>query len=239
MNLVPIGLAGALLLATHLGFSATGLRDRFAARVGEGLYLAFFSLVSLACFALLIWVYRLSPRTQYFWYPAPELYQISQIIMAGACLLLAGSLLVRNPSTVGQGALLGEPAGRAQAVRGVNRITRHPFLWGVALWSIAHLVANGDRASVVLFGTLLVLALLGTRSLDAKKQRQLGADWEAFAATTSNVPFTALLRRATGGRTRPPLPALLVELGGAVLAAAALYAACYFGHRWIAGVGLS
>jgi uncharacterized membrane protein len=79
------------------------------------------------------------------------------------------------------------------AVRGVLRITRHPFLWGVASWAAFHLAANGDLASVVLFGTFLALSILGTFSIDAKRRRKLGAQWDAFAARTSNVPFAAIL----------------------------------------------
>jgi uncharacterized membrane protein len=34
----------------------------------------------------------------------------------------------------------------------LKRVMRHPFLWGVALWAIAHLLTNGDMASLLLFG---------------------------------------------------------------------------------------
>jgi uncharacterized membrane protein len=74
----------------------------------------------------------------------------------------------------------------------VLRITRHPFLWGVAIWSAFHLSATGDYASVILFGTFLVLSLLGTTSIDAKRQRKLGEQWSAFAQRTSNLPFAAI-----------------------------------------------
>ena len=45
---------------------------------------------------------------------------------------------------------------------------------------------------------LLVLALFGTLSIDAKRKRKLGSAWDAFAAETSNVPFAAIL----SGRNR-------------------------------------
>ena len=72
------------------------------------------------------------------------------------------------------------------------RITRHPFLWGVALWAAGHLMVNGDLASLILFGSLLVLAVFGTGSIDAKRRRALGEKWDAFAAKTSAVPFAAI-----------------------------------------------
>ena len=71
-------------------------------------------------------------------------------------------------------------------------MTRHPFLMGVALWAFLHLVANGDVASVLLFGTLLVVALAGAPSIDAKRRRGVGEQaWNGFASRTSIVPFAA------------------------------------------------
>jgi uncharacterized membrane protein len=77
--------------------------------------------------------------------------------------------------------------------RGMIRITRHPFLWGVALWALVHLAANGDLASTIFFGSLLVLALGGTTTIDAKRRRVFGDAWQRFADVTSNVPFAAIL----------------------------------------------
>jgi len=42
----------------------------------------------------------------------------------------------------------------------LKRVTRHPMLWGVTLWSVAHLIANGDLASILLFGSFVVFSLL-------------------------------------------------------------------------------
>ena len=50
---------------------------------------------------------------------------------------------------------------------GALRVTRHPFLWGIALFSVGHLATVPTRASLLLFGTLLVVALTGTVSIDA------------------------------------------------------------------------
>lgn len=42
----------------------------------------------------------------------------------------------------------------------IKRVTRHPMLWGVVLWSVAHLLANGDKASIILFGSLGIYSLV-------------------------------------------------------------------------------
>jgi uncharacterized membrane protein len=82
---------------------------------------------------------------------------------------------------------------------------------------------------VVLFGSLLVLAVFGTTSIDAKRRRALGEQWDAFAAQTSNVPFAAILAR------RQTLK--IGEIGwGRIALAVVLYAATLAGHPYAFGV---
>jgi uncharacterized membrane protein len=109
--------------------------------------------------------------------------------------------------------------------RGIVRITRHPFLWGVALWALVHLIVNGDLAAFILFGSLLVLALVGTVSIDAKRRRAFGEQWTQFAGVTSNIPFAAVVT----GRNR--LGPALREIGlWRPLAAIAVYVAAFYLH---------
>jgi uncharacterized membrane protein len=77
------------------------------------------------------------------------------------------------------------------------RVTRHPFLTGVGLWALVHLVANGDVASFIFFGALGFVALAGTVSIDTKRRRAFGPAWESFAAQTSIISFAAI----AAGRT--------------------------------------
>jgi uncharacterized membrane protein len=116
------------------------------------------------------------------------------ILMPFALMLLAGGLLTRNPTAVGQARALKaeEPA------RGMLRITRHPMMWGFMLWAVAHILAQGELKSTLFFGTFLVLAGLGAALIDARKARALGEDWTRFAAVTSYLPFAAIAQ----GRNR-------------------------------------
>jgi uncharacterized membrane protein len=45
------------------------------------------------------------------------------------------------------------------------------------------------------FGSLLVLAVVGTSSIDAKRRHAYGESWERFSRETSNIPFAAILQR--------------------------------------------
>jgi uncharacterized membrane protein len=131
-------------------------------------------------------------------------------------------LATPSPTAVGMESKL---AQGPDIVQGMVRITRHPFLWGVAFWALVHLIVNGDLASLILFGSLLVLALGGTAAIDAKRRRSFGEQWMQFAAVTSNVPFAAIV----AGKNR--LGPAVVEIGvWRPLVAIVVYAVAFYLH---------
>jgi uncharacterized membrane protein len=100
------------------------------------------------------------------------------------------------------------------------RVTRHPFLWGVVLWSGSHLIVNGNVPALFLFGSMLLTALVGTGDIDRKRAASGGDAWQRFAAVTSNLPFAAIL----GGRNRLVARELWLPLGlGLVVAGVVLH----------------
>ena len=50
----------------------------------------------------------------------------------------------------------------------VKRYTAHPMLWGIILWSVGHLLVNGDLGSVILFGSFLVYSLIDIYSANRR-----------------------------------------------------------------------
>jgi len=191
--------AAALFLAIHLLVSGTRLRDGIVSVIGEGVYAALFSIASLGALVWLVISYNAAQKSG----PDPLLYDLGVGVrhvgiplVALAFFIGVQGLFMPNPASIRQEAA----AGREGTIKGVLRITRHPFLWGVAIWSAFHLAANGDQASVVLFGTLFLVAFLGTFSIDAKRKRKMGAAWGSFTAKTSNIPFAAVLSGRTSLR---------------------------------------
>lgn len=185
--------AAAFFLAIHLLVSGTGVRDALTGRIGLGPYMGLFSLSSVAGLAWLGLAYaqaRHAPSDNVLWAVTPPTRLVQIALQLLAMLLLVPGLTTRNPTSVRQEGALDRP----DVVSGMLRITRHPFLWGVAIFSAGHLLVKGDDASLILFGTLFVLAVLGTGSIDAKRRRALGPKWDAFAAQTSNIPFAAIAR---------------------------------------------
>ncbi|MBV9331936.1 MAG: NnrU family protein [Alphaproteobacteria bacterium] len=191
--------AAAAFLGIHLIVSGTKLRDATVRALGENTYLAIFSLASLGLIVWLVIAYNSvsggSAGTDAVLYVAPDAVRHLAIpVVFIAFLIGIPGLLTRNPTSVRQESA----AAKEETVRGILRVTRHPFLWGVAIWSAFHLAANGDEASTVFFGAFFLVAVLGTFSIDAKRRRALGPAWTDFASRTSNLPFGAI----AAGRNR-------------------------------------
>lgn len=221
-----LALAAAFLLATHFGVSSSRLRPALVERLGEGPYLGLYSLVSAVAFGWLIWAYASVPYVQ-LWSWAPWQGWVPLIVLPVALLFVVGGLTAPNPTIVGQDKSLTS----AEPARGLLRITRHPFLWGVGLWGLAHIVPNGDAGSVIFFGALAALGLVGTVLIDAKKRAARGLDWERFEAATSLVPFKAILDG------RQSLNRAALEFGPwRLVGTAVLYGGLLHLHPWLFGV---
>lgn len=186
--MIEMTLAALFLVATHFGVSSTGLRPALTARLGAGTYLGLYSILALATFA---WFASAYSRADYveLWPPATWLAWLAILLMPIPCLLLVSGLTTANPSLVGN-ALARKTV---EPPEGIVRITRHPTMWAFGLWAIIHLIANGDLASLILFGTIAALALIGTALIDARYRDRLTDAWPSFADQTSNLPFAAIL----------------------------------------------
>ena len=88
-------------------------------------------------------------------------------------------------------------ADNPRPTRGILTVTRHPGLWAIGLWALAHMIANGDAAGLLLFGGIAVLSFGGMAAIDAKRRVAHGADWGPFELTTSVMPFLAIVQERT------------------------------------------
>jgi uncharacterized membrane protein len=180
--------ASVFFLLIHFGVSGTRLRDVVVVRLGARLYRGAFALASLVGIVWMSRAYSHAPKVD-LWGQLLGLRPLALALVFVAFLFIGIGLATPSPTRVGMESKLAQGTDIA---RGIVRITRHPFLWGVGLWAFVHLVVNGDLASLILFGSLLLLALGGTASIDAKRRRSFGDDWSRFAHATSNVPFAAI-----------------------------------------------
>ncbi len=214
-------LATVAFLATHY-VSSTPLRSGLVGLLGDNAYLGVYTAVSLAMLGWMIWAYAKAPFER-LWV-GDEFKAWTVALMPLSCVFFACGLLTKNPSAVRQESAL-RSLGEAQ---GILRITRHPVMWGIALWALLHVSVRGDAASLIFFGSLAFLAVSGTLLIDARKDRMIGVDWQRFAASTSNLPFAAIVE----GRNRYRFD----EIGWArVGAGLVLYFVLVFVHPYVFG----
>jgi uncharacterized membrane protein len=215
-------LAAIFFAGIHLGVAGTTIRDRAIAALGQSGYRVAFSIATVVGLAWLVTAYNCAPYVV-TWGMLEWWKPFAIILMLPASLLVVIGLTTPNPTAVAQENRLAQPP------QGIVRVTRHPFLTGVGLWALVHLIGNGDVASLVFFAVWAVVALAGTVSIDRKRRRLLGEAWEPFAAQTSIVPFAAIV----AGRNRfSPGEIGVWRWGAAVI----VYVLMLVGHADVLGV---
>ena len=206
-----LALAALSFTSLHLLVSGTRLRDALIARLGERPYRGLFSLASAVTLGWLILAYVKAHVPQPT--PFPGLRGVADALVLIAFVLIVLGLSTPGPTLVGAEKLL----EREDNARGVHRISRHPFLWGIALWAVVHMAFNPDGAGLLFFGTFAVVGIAGTFSIDAKRARLYGGLWARYAAKTSNLPFVAIAQGRNqlklGEIGLPRLVAALVAFG--------------------------
>ena len=222
--MVSLVIAAVFFVGIHVFVSGTSLRGAIVATTGEKAYLALFSLVSLLGLVWLCLAYS-GASSSASWEPSGWLLPITHLLTLLAFLFVVIGVATPSPTSVGGEAALQQE----NPAQGILRITRHPFLFGVAFWALAHLLVAGDAAALIFFGALLLLAIVGPASIAGKRARALGDEWTRFAESTSRFPFAAI---AQGRNTLE-----LGEIGWWRIALALVLYAVFLGtHGWLFGV---
>ena len=187
--LLSLGAASVAFVGTHFALSHP-LRAPLVRAVGAGPFLGIYSLVALATFAWMALAFRAAPPADL---PGSgEIgWGIATLLTLPALVLLLGSLR-GNPA-------LPDPGAAKAAERdpsGVFAVTRHPMMWGFALWAISHIVLWWSVRTLVVAGAVLILALLGAHMQDRKKRVLMGEAWAGWEAKTRYWPRWSALPRA-------------------------------------------
>ena len=189
MNMLLLGLV--LFIGVHsVSIVNDPWRNRMAARMGEWSWKGVYALVSIAGFVLIVWGYGLARQDPVVLYTPPAwLHSVAMVLLVPVFPLLLAAYL----------------PGRIQAA------ARHPMLAATKLWAVAHLLANGMLADVLLFGVFLVWAVVDRISMKRRTQRPV-----------------------------PGIPPSRANDLIAVVGGLALYAAFVFWlHGWLIGVPLA
>jgi uncharacterized membrane protein len=191
MMLLIVGLI--IFLGLHLLPTVPDVRDGLRYRLGAGVYKAVFSILSIIGFIVIILGYHkmqlhLGGKNPILWSPPVWTRHIALLLMLPAMILLVASNV---PSRI-------------------RTAVKHPMLVAIKLWALSHLLANGDLASLVLFGSFLAYAVYDRISV--KSRGALGPLGDKQPSSAINDVIV-------------------------VVAGVALYAAMLLGlHQWLIGV---
>lgn len=143
MTWLVLGLV--IFLGVHsVRIVADGWRTSMRERLGEPAWKGLYTLLSIAGFSLIVWGFgqtRLQPEV--LWVPPVAMRHVAALLVLIAFIFLAAAYVPGNA---------------------IKARLHHPMILGVKVWALAHLLANGKLADVVLFGAFLVWAILDFRS---------------------------------------------------------------------------
>ena len=173
MTLLILGLA-LWVLGHGVKIHAPAMRARLSGRFGEGVVKGAFAVVVLGAVALMVLGYQRAAFVN-LWFPPGWTVHVNNLLMVIAVAVYSA------------GAIPGH----------LRAWVRHPQLIGVKIWALAHLLVNGDLASVVLFGGLLawaVVALIAINKRDGKPAKPAPGPvkWDLAHAGVTLVVFGAV-----------------------------------------------
>ena len=165
-------------------------------------------MVAFATLGWTIWAFGRVPPEAPLWIASDAAWLIASLLMWLGSILFIGSLR-KNPSFPSAGMRT-----RMPTPRGVFAITRHPMMWGFALWALVHVIVDATPPGLILSAAIGFLALVGAAMQDSKKAQLMGDAWDEWRTRTAYVPFAR-------GAANPGTFALI---GGTILFFAATWA---------------
>ncbi|APG45719.1 NnrU family protein [Phaeobacter porticola] len=175
-----------LLFATsHFVPRLGNLRGWLISTIGRRAYFSAYGLLSLVLFG---WVLIAAAEAPYIelWPPAPWQRWAPMLLMPLVFVLAACAIGIDTPFTLGGS----DKADPAKTTFGLAALSRHPLLLALLLWSLAHMLANGDLAHVILFGGSGLLALIAMVAFDRQVTTALGQ--EDAAQYFAKIPIISL-----------------------------------------------
>jgi uncharacterized membrane protein len=198
-----------LFAASHLGLAWPPLRARLVARLGPWGFVVAFSVVAWLSFGVAVATYAAHAQAGPAG-PAWGRFALARALLIGAVAL--GVVLMTGTFARYAASPYAMSGRNAREPRGLERITRHPFFVGVAIFAGAHALLATRLTGALFMGGLALFALAGARLQDRKLLALRGDSYAAWCAATSTLPFAAI----AAGRQRfvaAELPYGMLALG--------------------------
>ncbi|MFT5509383.1 MAG: putative membrane protein [Hyphomicrobiaceae bacterium] len=156
--MTPMVLGLLIFFGIHAVPMQLELRNGLIERFGAGAYKIAFSVISIVGFVLIVVGYGklqvLVGKNPQIWQPPAWTAHITLALMIVSMVLLVAAYVPSN----------------------IKRVVGHPMLSAIKIWAFAHLLTNGDLASIILFGSFLAYAVINRISLKRRPATSSGAD---------------------------------------------------------------
>lgn len=178
-------LASAAFVGTHFAMSHP-LRAPMVKALGERVFSLIYVVVSFVTLYGMTRYYgpASAEAPAPYWDPGQAGWIVATILMWIGSILFVGSLRSNPAFPTG-----GKPVTSIGAATGVFAITRHPMMWGFAIWALVHAIVNPTLASFIVSAAIAILALGGAYGQDHKKAKLVGEPWRDWVRRTSFIPF--------------------------------------------------
>lgn len=182
MTLLICGLLFFTVVHLSLGI-APGIKNSIINSMGEKTWRGIFSALAIGSILMIVFGWRSAP-VEYAYVPPYGLRHVTMSLMLIAFILF----------------------GAAMGVTNIQRIVRHPMMTAVLVWAIAHLLANGETRSILLFGSFLAWIILQMIFVNMREGEWIKPEPAAMTRTLKNmiisivmfVTFFALHKYYTG-----------------------------------------
>ncbi len=179
MGLGTLVLGLIVFLVPHVFVTRREARARLIARIGEQPYKIAFSVISAIGIILIAYGFARYRATEWvnLWYPPVWTRHLALLLNWIAIVCIVAAYIPGN----------------------IKRVLKHPMLVGVKLWAFAHLIANGDLGSVILFGSILAWAVFDRiavkRRGDAESSATVQGGWpsDIVAVVVGTVVYVAIV----------------------------------------------
>ena len=141
-----------IFLGTHsIRVTGDGLRDQLVQSIGPARFKAIYALSSLLGFALLVYGFGIArDMPVVLWTPPPAMKHLAYLLTLLAMVLMAAVYVPHNA---------------------IKSKLHHPMVLSVKVWALAHVLANGTLAHVVLFGSMLMWSVVLFKASRARDKR--------------------------------------------------------------------
>ena len=145
MGLIVMVAGLVVFLGTHLVTTQRDLRGALIKRYGASVYKVAYSVLSGIGLLLIIYGFSRYRATGWInvWYPPTGMRHLALLLMLPASIIFVSAYLRGH----------------------IWRTLKHPMLVAIKIWALAHLLANGDLGSIILFGSILGWAVFDRISL--------------------------------------------------------------------------